>query len=156
MVASAAIGGLISIGGTLAGMNANSKAAKAEQKALEARATAKREQADEIIKRNEFNIKELRTDAHTFMQSQTSEFAASGIAIGTGITLGALEDTQNRMFKQMEIETREAEFTADQLRRGADVDVIQGANAARAAKSQNTARFLQGVGGAATSFIKGS
>ncbi len=156
MATGAAIGGIISLAGTAASMSANSKAAREEQKAMESRASAKRDQADEIIRRNEFNIKELRVEANTFMQSQISEFAASGVAVGTGATLLALEDTQDRMFKQIDVNTREAEFTADQLRRGADVDITQGAGAIEAGKSQNVARFLSGVGGAATSFYRGS
>lgn len=156
MAIGAAIGGVVSLAGTFASMSANTKAAKAEQRAHEARSSAKNAQADELMKRNEFNITELRSEAHTFMQTQTANYAGSGVAVGSGVTLLALEDTQDRMFDQIEADTIETEYKAEQLRKGGDIDRKMGYDARESARSQNTARFLSGVGGAATSFYKGS
>ncbi len=147
--------GVFTIASTLFSMSSNSKAAKAEARAMAMRAAAKRRQAAEILKRNEFNVKKLRTDAHEFSQVDVASFAKSGVDVGSGAALLALEDTQDRMLEEIDISTREAEFTAEQLRMGADVDIQAGSNARKAASSQNTARFLQGVASAASPYVKG-
>ena len=147
-MAVAAITAVTSIAGTAMSMAANTKAAKAEQAAMEARAAAKRRQADELLRRNEFNAQQMTEEAHTFGQMQIASFSRAGIDVGSGVSLSALADTQSRLYEQISIDTREAEYLAEQLRMGADIDVQTGKNIREAASSQNIAKFLTGLGGA--------
>jgi len=151
MATGAAAAGIgIVVAGTAAQMIAARKAAKAEERALRAKADAKRIQATELLKRSEFNIKELELEAEEFKAAQTTSFAKAGVALGTGVSLSALEDTQARLTKAVNQSRKEAQFKAGQLRAGADIDSRLASDSRSVSRRERAGIFLGGAGKIAT------
>lgn len=144
---------LLSVAGTVKSMSDNAAAARDAQSVMEARARAKRKQADELIKRTEFNNQKLTEEAHTFAQEQQATFAKSGVAVGTGVSLTALADTQERLNEHIATNMREAQYQAEQLEMGAKIDIKTGKNYREAAQRENVTKFLSGVSSVGMSYF---
>jgi hypothetical protein len=114
-------GGLL-IGGTILGAIGQRKSAKAQARAARAQAAAKREQADEMLKRAKFNAAVMREKGRGLQAEQIGAFAKSGVALTSGSTLAALQDTVSTVSLSVQQMLDEADFKANQLRMGADVD----------------------------------
>jgi hypothetical protein len=114
-------GGLL-IGGTILGAIGQSKSARAQARAARAQAAAKREQADEMLKRAKFNAAVMREQGRGLQQQQIAAYAKSGVALSSGSTLAALQDTVSTVSLSVQQMLDEADFKANQLRMGADVD----------------------------------
>ena len=138
--------------GTAIQMYSSSQEAKAKQNAANAAARAKRIQANELLDRFFLNRDAMTLEAQAFQGSQIGAFAKSDIELGSGTSMLALETTNKRLLRQLEIDQKEAEFKARQLRIGADIDVQLGSDIRRAQKSKNASIFLNG----ATSVAKSS
>jgi len=121
------------------------KASKAQERAANLKAAHKRVQAAELMKRSEFNIGQLKKDAKDFQSQQQLAFAKGGIALGTGASLEAMQDTTDRLFDEIDIQRREAKFKFDQLMAGADIDTQLGGDIASAGRTQRVGIFLQGA-----------
>ena len=134
------------IGSTVIKGFAELQAAKAESRAAQEQADARREQAVEILDRFEVNAEVLRQEGRTLVASQQAGFIKAGVSL-EGTPLSVLEDTNNKINRQIMIERREAEFRSDQLRTAAGIDE-------RVARDINKARILNifgtAIGGAAS------
>ena len=133
------------VASTVVQIDASRKAAKARARALRARADGKRQQAEELLKRNEFNIEQQEMAAEEFKGSQIVGFAKAGVALGTGVTLAALEDTQTRLDRAIQISREEAEFKANQLLAGADIDTRLASDVRSAERRERLGIFLGGA-----------
>lgn len=121
------------------------KAAKAQERTMRAKAEAKRIQAEELLKRNEYNIEQLELEAEEFSGAQIARMAKSGVGLGVGVSLTALEQTQERLTRAVNISRREAEFKASQLRAGADIDTRLGSDIRSASRRERAGIFLSGA-----------
>ena len=135
----------ITVAATAVQMHSARKAAKAQERAMKAQAEAKRVQAEELLKRSEFNIEELELDAEQFAGSQIARLGKSGVGLGVGISLVALEQTQERLTKAVNISRRESEFKAEQLRAGADIDTRLSSDIRSSSRIERAGIFLGGA-----------
>lgn len=135
----------VAVVATTASIIGAKKAAKAQERAANLKAAHKRVQAAELMKRSEFNIEQLRKDAKDFQSSQQLAFAKGGIALGTGASLEAMQDTTDRLFDEIDIQRREAKFKFDQLMAGADIDTQLGGDIRSVGRTQRVGIFLQGA-----------
>lgn len=116
MAAGAAVAGL---GLQLYGQH---KQSQQQAEAAEDQAAAKREQGIEILGRSEENIKRFRREGEKFKAQQVASFAASGVDVGSGVTLQQLEETNFLLAQNVADQRREAAFKAEQLFKGADIN----------------------------------
>lgn len=116
------ITGTLLIGGTILGAIGQMKSAKAQAAAARAQAAAKREQADEMLKRAKFNAIVMREQGRTLQAEQIGAFAKSGVALSSGSTLATLQNTVSTVSLSVQQMLDEADFKANQLKMGADVD----------------------------------
>lgn len=146
-------GGLL-IGGTILGAIGQSKAAKAQARAARAQAAAKREQADEMLKRAKFNAAVMREQGRGLQQQQIAAYAKSGVALSSGSTLATLQDTASNVNLGIQQMLDEADFKANQLRMGADIDTRLAGDIRSAGKWAVAGTLLSGAGrvGAAGGF----
>ena len=96
---------------------------KAQANAAKANASIKERMALETLERADFNISQMQKDALRFKGRQETIAASSG-ASGGGILM-ALEDTNERLVEAIEIEKREANWRANTIRSGAQLDIQQ-------------------------------
>ena len=120
MATGAAVAG---VGGTIIAMEGERKAARAQQKAARANAEAKRLQALELLDRFEINSKALVMEGEQVKASQQVEIAGRGIDVSSSSALNLIEETNAMVARQLILDRKEAMFKADQLRRGADMDM---------------------------------
>lgn len=78
-------------------------------------------QAQEVIKRSEFNVDSFRAQGRQIQSTQQNVAASSGIDIGSGNVLMALEDTNKKMQDAIALERRDAQWQAYSIRSGAQV-----------------------------------
>tara|TARA_R100001530_G_scaffold135677_1_gene113510 strand:+ start:974 stop:1435 length:462 start_codon:yes stop_codon:yes gene_type:complete len=126
-------------------MHSARKAAKAQERAMRAKAEAKRIQSEELLKRSEFNIEQLEMEAEEFQGEQISRIAKSGIGGGVGLSLSLLEQTQDRLIRAVNISRREAEYKAEQLRAGADIDTRLSSDIRSTSRRERVGIFLGGA-----------
>jgi hypothetical protein len=128
-------------------MYGSHRQAQAEEDAAKRKAALQRLQAKETLRRFELERSELEKSAQNFMSSQKSAISAAGGATGKFIQL---EATAKKASQEIENLSLEAEFKANQIRRGADFTEDMGRAAGKAG-------FLEvlGIGlGAASSYMK--
>jgi hypothetical protein len=104
---------------------ANYEQGRQQARAAKQDAKLKRAQAQEMRERmaiEEVNIKE---QGEEFKAQQTAAFAAGGVALGTGATLLALEDTNSKIAKRITDMKRDTLFRANQLEKGASISMSQ-------------------------------
>lgn len=117
-MAVAAAAGLV---GTGLGVYADYQKSKAQQRAVEEGADAKRQQAYELLSRSDVNIQRLKREAEVFKATQVGQVARSGAAL-RGNTLIQMEQLNSDLLETIADQRREAAFKAEQLMRGADID----------------------------------
>ena len=132
---SAALAIAFAAGGLLKA-HADRKEAQAQAEAARAKAAAKRAQAAEMLIRSEENIFASLLEGEQFKGEQTAAFAKSGVAIGEGSTLSALEETATMIERNVSIQRREAQYKADALYLGADLDTKLSGDIMKANKYQ--------------------
>lgn len=123
------------------------QAGQAEAGALRDQAMAKKIQADGVIKRFELNSKMQRLEGEVFKGQQLGVLAKSGVDIGQGMSLSALEDTQKRIDRRIDLDRIEAEAQADAIRMGADLDKKQARQSERMGERNAMASVLGGAAG---------
>lgn len=124
VLAGAAIAGVaIQAYGAISGASAQADAARFE-------ADSKRQQADEILKREAINEQAISDTA----SRQSLEFgSASASQGGEGVSIGGQVQIQGYARKQLALAQRDAEFKAEQLRAGANIDTTLASDNMRAA-----------------------
>lgn len=120
--------------------------AKAQEDAAKADANAKRLQAQELLRRSEFNIDQLEAETERFRSSQVGAAAAGGIDVGSGATLIQLEQLNRDLQEEVAAQREEAEFRAAALNAGADVSLSLAGDIRRAGRLGAVASGLQGIG----------
>jgi len=135
-----AVGAAVALVGTAVTLYGKHKQGKAQEAAIRENAEAKRLQAFEILGRAETNIERLREQAKVFRAGQLGQIVRGGAAI-RGQTLVQLEQTNADVLNAIADQRREVNFKAEQLFRGADIDV-------RLAGDLGTARRISIIGGA--------
>jgi hypothetical protein len=98
------------------------EAARQQAEASKQEAKMRRAQAKEIMERAALNEKNLEQTGREVVASQMSAFAKGGVALGSGMTLVAMEDTNLKIQMEIENSNRDAFFRADQLRKGASFE----------------------------------
>lgn len=136
--AAAIVGTGVSIFGQL-------KAAKDQKRAARSAAEARRVQADEILARSEINIQELKRQAQGFKARQSAAFASSGVDIGSGAPLVAMENTNRVVMSAVENRRKEAAFRAESILRGAALSDQQAEDISKAGKLQAFGTGLSGL-----------
>ena len=131
------------VGGTALKIAADRKAAKAKARAARAEAGAKRAQAFELLERFEINADALRQEGEQFKATQIAIAAGTGLAEKSLLTL--MEDTNRKITREISNQRREAEFKADQVIAGADIDTKLAGDIKSASRLQTIGTFLQGA-----------
>ncbi len=87
----------------------------------------KRAQAAEMLERLAIEEVNLKEQGEEFKGKQLGAYAAGGVALGTGATLIALEDTNAKITQKITEVRRDTIFRANQLMRGADYSMGEAA-----------------------------
>lgn len=116
--------GLIALG---AGMQAYGQYVSSQAAASAARKNAqlKRAQATEMLERMAIQEDRIQAQGNSFKAKAINEYAASGVQIGTGATLVAMEDANLKISQQIEDMKRDTRFKANQLEMGAGFEDSQ-------------------------------
>jgi len=122
------------------------KQAKAQKEAAEAQGRAKQAQAFELLRRSEFNIDQLQEEAERFKAKQRTAFAASGVDVGSGVSLVQLEQLNRDLVEEVQVQREEALFKARALEAGADVDTRLAGDIERAGNLSAFGTTLAGAG----------
>lgn len=120
----------------------NKEEAKAQVKAAKQQSEAKRLQANEILARFKLNEESLNLTKQTVTGSQIAAMAKGGGSGSSVSDLLLLEDTNMKIQRQIKMEKREADFKAESLMRGADIDMSLAGDIDRASTIQNIGIFL--------------
>jgi 4-diphosphocytidyl-2C-methyl-D-erythritol kinase len=131
-----------------AGMQAYSQYQSSQQQAENARIQAKmqRQQAKQLLELHELQKIDLKEQGEVFKSQQMAAFAAGGVAVGTGSTLSAMEDTNRKIIKEIEYNRRETMFKVGQIKMGADLDMAQANDMETAGKIQVGSTLLTSAG----------
>jgi len=119
-------------------------AADSQAAAAKAQAAAKRGQAVELLKRARINRERTRLKGLSFQKEQMAGFAGGGVAITSGSTLAALNDTINKVEQNVEDQMQEASYKASMLMKGADIDAKLAGDIQEAGKWQAFGSVLAG------------
>lgn len=119
--------------------------ARAQKKAAQAQADAKRLQAFEVLRRSEFNIDQLEEEARRFRGQQTTAFAKAGVDVGSGASLVQLEQLNRDLVDEIESQREEARFKAQALFEGADIDTRLSGDLQTAGQIRAVGTTLQGI-----------
>lgn len=122
----AAVGAGFAIGGPAGAMIAGSavsaygqyQSAKAQAKTAKNQADAKELEASKLLERAAINAQATERTGKEVEAQQISSFIASGVEID-GTPLSVLEDTADKISRQIALDMEAAEFDAEQMRRGA-------------------------------------
>ena len=98
------------------------KGAMAEADSLEAGADASESEADELLRRSYINAGATLQEGETMKGKQLSGFVSAGVEIDEGTPLTVLEDTNEKITRQIGYEMEATQFTAEQKRRQAQFD----------------------------------
>lgn len=140
---------IATIAGTGISILGQRQQAKAQQLAALQQADAKRLQAQELLKRSEINVGFLKDEVAQFQAQQITAAAASGVDVGSGLTLVQLEKSNRMLAEQINIQRSEAEFKAEALLRGADIDTQLSGDIRKAGMFGMLGTGLSGAGQAA-------
>lgn len=140
MAAVAAVAGLgISIYGQI-------KESEDRAAAMEMDAQLRQSQAEEIRRRQQINERIILREAQELQSQQMAAFAAAGVDIGTGAPLMVAEQTMARARERIMLERYEAVFTAEQVRKGAKIQLGLADSARTAGQLGAYGTLLTGVG----------
>lgn len=125
------------------------KQSKEQEAALLAQAAARNSAASELMDRFAFNVQALKASGEEFKDQQVAALVSSGLTGARTNVLSAMEDTNARLEKQIEIEHMEAVAKANQLRAGSALDTQLAGDVRRAGKIGAIGTFLGGAGAVA-------
>lgn len=141
-----AVGAIAAAAGTAISLYAEEKRQKAQKRAAEAQAEAKRQQAFELLARSEINIERLKKEAELFRSRQTVAIAAGGADVGSGANLLVQEQLVSDLANSIANQRREARFKSEQLFRGADIDTNLAGDIQKAGNLSLLGGALSGAG----------
>jgi hypothetical protein len=118
---------------------------KAAARAARKQAQIKRAMADQMLQQMKIQEGRLRSQGDEFKSKQNVEYAAGGVQLGTGATLIAMEDTNQKINMSVEDLKRETMFKINQLKAGASVDMQQGRDAQTAGSIMAAGSILEGA-----------
>lgn len=129
-----------------AGVSAYSQYQQGKQQAEAAKQQAKfkRAQAKEMLDRMVIEEKNIAMQGEEFKASQMGAYASGGVALGTGATLLALEDTNAKIFQKINEMKRDTTFRAGQLMKGADVSMQESSQYSQAGTLGAVGTLLSG------------
>jgi len=153
MATGAAVAAVVGTGFSIFGQL---KQAKAQKEAALAQADAKRAQAFELLERVEFNIDQLEEETEKFKGRQRAAFAASGVDVGSGVSLVQMEQVNRDLIEEIQAQREEARFKAAALEAGADVDTRLGGDISQAGRLGAIGTGLKGLSSAFDKFGTGS
>lgn len=119
---------------------------QAQAKAAKQQARLKEAQANEMLSRMAVQETRLKSQGDAFAAQQMTSFAKGGVAVGSGATLVAMEDTHYKIATEISDMKRDTIFRANQIRLGASFDLEQGQQASRAGAILAGATLLEGAG----------
>lgn len=117
---------------------------QAQARAARQQAKLKKVQANELLERMRIQEGRFREQGEAYKAKQTADYAGNGVAVGTGATLVAMEDTNFKISQQIEDMQRDTLFRVNQLRLGAKYEVQQGNDAATAGAIMAGGSILEG------------
>jgi superfamily II RNA helicase len=134
---------LIALG---AGVQAYGQYKSSQDAAWAARQNAKlkRAQATEMLEKMKIQEQRIHSQGEDFKAKQINEFAASGVQLGAGATLVALEDTNMKIGQQVDDMKRDTKFKANQIMLGAGYEDMQAAQTSNAGKVAAFGSLLEG------------
>lgn len=147
----AAVG--LQVAGSLIGAVGANKAAKAQAAAARAAAAAKQEQAVELLKRAKNNSLLQAEEGKVLQSNQIASYVKSGVSLDSGSTLAMMQNTASVVHSGIQKMLDDADFEANQLRKGADVDNRLAADIRSAGKFQVAGTLLSGGASTAKMFI---
>jgi hypothetical protein len=112
------------VGGVFSGLGAIAEG-QGEARVAFRDAELKERQAEEILSRAQSNAAIARLSGQQLRGEQGAAFAKGGVDVGTGSPLLMMEQTNIEIEREVQSINREAQFEAEQLRRGAIVDKQQ-------------------------------
>jgi len=121
----------MAFGGGLLSAYGQIEAGRAQAKAARRNADIKRMQAGELLERAEINIGEVFRESRIMAGNQASSYAAAGVGLD-GTPLLVIEQTLARAGEEASLMRRDAQFSANMLRLGADIEEQQGKSLERA------------------------
>lgn len=128
------------------GMQAYSMYEQGRQRSEAAKQDAKfkRAQATEMLERLAIEEVNLKQQGEEFKAKQTTGFAGSGVALGAGATLLALEDTQAKITQKIQDVRRDTTFRANQLMQGYSAEMSASSSYQQAGSIGAAGSLLQG------------
>lgn len=138
--------------GTLIVMQGQRDAARSEAAAASRNAQLKRLQALELLDRFDINARQLFQEGELFKADQELSFASRGVDISSGSALNVIHETNATVLREYALQKREAQFKAEQLMAGADIDQRLAGDIQSSASKQRLGTFLTGVGTVARQF----
>jgi hypothetical protein len=129
-----------------AGMQAygQRQAARAQARAARDQAALKEAQAQEMLEKMRIQEERLNLQGEIFKAEQLTQYAASGVQVGTGATLLAMEDTNMKIYDGIEDMKRDTLFKVQQLRMGAGYDSDMARDTINAGAITSAASLIEG------------
>jgi hypothetical protein len=120
-------------------------AGQASAAAARQQAKLKEMQANEMLSRLEIQTKRMSLQGDEFKANQTTDYASHGVALGTGATLVAMEDTNYKISQSIDDLRRDTIFKANQLKMGAGFDRAQASDSINAGAITAGGSLLEGA-----------
>lgn len=118
------------------------QAGRAQAKAAKQQAELDSLRADEMLRRNEINNREILSNAQEFSSSQAAKLAGMGRSGATESDTGEMYKTLTTAYKQIELNNEAADWDARMIRLGAE----SAKSAAETMATANTIGSIAGLG----------
>ncbi len=141
-----AVGAAVAVIGI--GMQAYGQYKEGQAQAAAARQSAdmKKAQSREMLEKMKIQSERMNTQGEEFKGQQLTDYASRGVALGTGATLVALEDTNMKISMGIEDMKRDSLFKINQINQGVAITLSEGRDAANAGAIRSGSTLLQGAG----------
>jgi len=149
----------IAIAGTLVSAWGMYQSSKKEAEIMEQQSAANELEAQKLMERYEMNAELSKREGRQMIGTQIAKFAGAGFDI-SGSTLLALEQTNKSINEEINMLREEAEFAAEQIRRGAGFKREEAAASRKAGKYAlvgglaKTAGYASSLGGSGKNTTK--
>lgn len=142
-----ATGALVAVAGGGLAMQAYGqyKQSEADAEAMDSQADAADLEANELLRRADINAEGGKREGEDIKAGQLSSYIASGVDISEGTPLDVLEDTNEKVMRQIEYDLETASFQAEQARRGAEFTREAADNTATAGKIAAAGTIISGA-----------
>lgn len=132
-------------GSTLYNMYSQKQMSKDEAEIQRQKALLKRQEATELLRRSEINLKSLTQEAESFREKQRGSYAKAGISGSENMTMAVLEESFSKYRTEYNRQRDEALYKADMLIAGADIDTRLAGDIEKAGKYKAAGAFLSGA-----------